>query len=133
MRGSVAAVTVDRRSETLWRAISIVELAVGIGFAAAPARLSRLYGLPADGMTGTAALGWRLFAARNLVVGAASLQGSAAARQALLPVQVLDQAVFLHALITRSVPPRAALLAMATSGGLIATSVAASRLEQRER
>jgi len=112
-------------SERLWRTVAVLALAVGIGFAVAPTRLGRLFGLPPGAMTGAATLGWQLFAVRNLVVGGAALRGSDAARRAILPVQLLDQAVFVHAGVTRSVPRPTALLAMATSGLIIAICLAA--------
>ena len=112
-------------SESLWRAVAGIALSVGTGVALAPGRFARLYGLPTRAMTGTAAFGWRLFAVRTLVIGGAALAGSPAARAAFVPVQILDQLVFLHALATRSVPRRAALLAMGTSGAIVALSLAA--------
>lgn len=122
----------DEQSETVWRTVSALALSVGAGFAVAPGQLSRFYGMPDDEMTGTAAFGWRLFAVRNLVVGGAALGGSVPARQAILPVQLLDQVVFLHALATKSVPRRPALLAMATSGVIIAMCLAASAQDQQQ-
>lgn len=121
---------VPGRDETLWRIVAILALLVGVGSALAPGRMSRVFGMPADGMTGTAAFGWRLFAVRNLVVGGAALAGSVSARRSILPVQLFDQMVFLHALATKSVPRRSALLAMATSAAIIATSVVASRQDR---
>ena len=51
------------------------------------------------------------------------MRGDPTARNAFLPVQLLDQAVFWHAFGTRSVPRRAAVLAAATSGVIIALDV----------
>jgi len=74
-----------------------------------------------------------MFGVRTVTIGAAVLVGSAPARQTVIPVQIFDQIVFLQALLTRSVPRQSALMAMATSGAIIALSLAASRLEQSER
>jgi hypothetical protein len=56
--------------------------------------------------------------AHRLPVGAAL----AATRppQGVPPVQVLDQMVFAHAFRTRAIPRPAAVLAMATSGAIVA-------------
>ncbi len=122
----------DRRSETAWRAVAAAGISLGAGAAVAPGPLSRLAGLPAGEMTGTAALGLRLFAVRSLVVGDAALTGSRQARRIVLPIQLLDEVVFFHTLATGSVPRRLALMAIATSGAAIAACLAASHLEQAE-
>ncbi|MDQ3411500.1 MAG: hypothetical protein M3509_05220 [Chloroflexota bacterium] len=122
-----------RRSEALWRGVAVAALLVGIGFALAPKRFVRLFSLPADGMTGTAALGWRLFAIRNVVIGGAVLAGSVPARRVVLLTRLLDQLVFLHALVTKSVPRRSAVLAMATSASIIGMSAIASRQGRPEQ
>ena len=115
--------------EAIWKSVSAGAFLIGLGFALAPRRIARLYGLPVDELTGASDFAWRLFAARNLVVGGAALAG-AAARQLILPVQVVDQAIFLHALATGTVPKRTALSAIATSAAIIAACLAASRAEQ---
>lgn len=99
------------RSEQLWRSVAGLALLVGAGSVIAPSALSRLYRMPADGMTGTAALGWKMFGVRTVTIGAAVLVGSAPARQTVIPVQIFDQIVFLQALLTRSVPRQSALMA----------------------
>ena len=115
-------------SETIWKSVSAGAFLIGLGFALAPRRLARLYGLPVDERTGASDFAWRLFTARNLVVGGAALAGSAA-RQLILLVQVVDQAVFLHALATGTVPRRTALSAIATSAAIIVACLAARRAE----
>jgi hypothetical protein len=67
---------------------------------------------------------------RTAVIGAAALRGDERARAAFLPVQIADQAVFAHALRTRAVPPRAAVMAMAASGVIIALDLATRRAER---
>lgn len=117
--------------EAIWKSVAAGAFLVGFGFgfALAPRRIARLYGLPVDELTGASDFAWRLFAARNLVVGGAALAGSAV-RQLILPVQVVDQAIFLHALATGTVPRRTALSAIATSATIIVACLAARRAEQ---
>lgn len=93
-------------------------LLVGAGAAVAPGALARAYGLGPLG--GGGALGWRLFAGRNLLLAAAALQGRPWARQAVLALQLPDQAAFAHGLATGALPRRSALLAMATSAAVAA-------------
>jgi hypothetical protein len=105
--------------------------AVGGGVAAvsalSPRTFLRVFGFGPQEVTGAAAFGWRLFAVRTAYLSGLAYRGDATARAAFLPVQVLDQAVFWHAYATRSVPPRAALLAAGTSGAIIALDVARRR------
>ena len=95
-----------------------VGIAVGLAAATAPGALSRAYGL--GPLSGGGALGWRLFAGRNLLLAGAALQGRPWARQAVLALQLPDQLAFGHGLATGSLPRRSALLAMATSGAVVA-------------
>lgn len=113
--------------ESLEMTAAAVATAVGVAAALSPRLLLRLFGVPPAEVTGAAAFGWRLFAVRNLFVGGAALRGDRAARDLILPVQLVDQLVFQHAYRTRSVPRRASALAMAVSGGLIALTGAARR------
>lgn len=101
---------------------TMAAIALGVGGAAAlsPRLLLRLFGIPSREVTGAAAFGWRLFAARNVYIGARALRGDPTARDAFLPVQALDQLVFWHAYRTRSVPRPASLLAAATSAVIVA-------------
>lgn len=119
--------------EAVWTGVSAGAFLVGLGFALAPRRLGRLYGLPPHELAGASDFAWRLFAARNLVVGGAALAGSQAARRTILPVQIVDQTIFLHALATRSVPPRTAAMGMATSAAIVVACLAASRAERSAR
>jgi len=93
---------------------------VALGAGLAPARFLRLFGIDSREVTGVATLGWRLFAVRIGYLSARALRGDAFARDAFLPIQFLDQAVFWHAFATRSVPRRASLLAAGTSAAIIA-------------
>jgi len=100
-------------------AMAAIGLGVGIGAALSPAALAGLYGIPPREMTGAGAFGWRLFGVRTVYLSSLALNGDVSARRAFLPIQLLDQAVFAHAYATRSIPRRAAALAMATSGAII--------------
>jgi len=114
-------------SEALHRIAATLALAVGVGAALSPRTLLRIYGVDPDEMTEAGAFGWRLFAARNLVIGGAAFAGSESARNAMLAVQAPDQLVFLHAYRARALPRASAIAAMATSGAVIALGLAARR------
>lgn len=103
------------RAEVLSRASGAIASSVGLS----PRLLLRAFGIAPNDMTGAAAFGWRLFGVRTLAVGASAYRGDEAARAAIPPVQIADQAVFAHALRTGAVPRRSAALAMAVSGVLI--------------
>ena len=103
-----------------WTVVGTVATAIGATALLSPGSLLRAYGLPPAAAAGGSGLAWRLFGVRTAVLGAAVLRGDAGARAAVLPVQLLDQVVFAHALLTHGVPRRTALAAMATSAGLIA-------------
>ncbi len=102
-----------------------IGLAVGGAAAASPETMLRLFGIDRREVTGAAAFGWRMFAVRTLVISLAAVRGSQAAREAFLPVQVLDQMVFAHAGRTGAIPRRAAAMAMGTSGAIIALDLTA--------
>lgn len=103
-----------------WTAAGLLAALVGAAAVVRPAALTAAYGLPPA--TGPSALAWRLFGVRTLAVGVGVLRGEPAARAVVLPVQLLDQAVFVHALARGSVPRRAGALAMATSAVLVGLS-----------
>lgn len=97
-------------------------IAGGVATASAlsPRAFLRLFGVDPDEVTGAAEVGWRLFSVRTAYLGARAWGGDASARDAFLPVQLLDQVVFWHAFFKRSIPRRGALMAAATSGVIIA-------------
>jgi hypothetical protein len=101
-------------------AMAAIGGAVATGMAVSPRAFLRPFGVPPEEVTGAGALGWRLFAARTGYLSARAAAGDASAREAFLPIQLLDQAVFWHAFATRSVPRRTAVLAAATSGAIVA-------------
>jgi hypothetical protein len=110
-----------------YRTAASLAMAVGASSIASPRTMLRLFGIAPREVTGAAAFGWRMFGVRTAYVAAQAYRGDASARAAILPVQLADQAVFAHAFRTRSVPRRAAVLAMATSGALIALDLAGRR------
>ena len=97
------------------------------GAGLAPRSFLRMFGIDASEVTGAAAFGWRLFAVRTGYLSVLAARGNRLAEDAFLPVQVLDQAVFWHAFATRSVPRRAAVMASAASGAIIALDVVRRR------
>ncbi len=114
-------------SETPHRALAGLALLIGAGAVLSPRALLRLYGVAPAAVTGPAAFGWRLFGVRTAAIALAALRGSPAARAAVLPIQLADQAVFAHAAATRALPGRTAPLAMASSAVLIALDLAGRR------
>lgn len=92
---------------------------VALASARSPRAFLRVFGIAPSEVTGAGAFGWRLFAVRTAYLSGLAWRGNSTARDAFLPVQMLDQLVFWHAFKTRSVPRRAALLAAATSGAII--------------
>ncbi|WP_183094508.1 hypothetical protein [Nocardioides stalactiti] len=104
---------------------AMIAVGGGVGAAAmvAPALLQRVFGIPAEEITGPGLMGWRLFAARNLYLTARAAQGDSTAIAAFGHLQALDQVVFWHAFSTRSVPRSTAVLAAATSLAIVALDV----------
>lgn len=113
--------------EQLHRAAGAIALTVGVGTTLAPGLFLRPFGIPAADVTGAAQMGWRMFGIRTALIGAAAITGSTEARAAILPVQLADQLVFAHAARSGAVPVRAARLAQAVSGVLIALELLAAR------
>lgn len=96
-----------------------------------PRTFLRLFGVPPGEVTGAAAFGLRLFAVRTAYISVLALRGNPTARDAFLPVQILDQAVFWHAFATRSIPRRGSALAAAMSGVIIALDLRRRGSERR--
>lgn len=102
------------------KGMAAIALAVAAGTTLFPRAFVRLYGFDPDTMGPAGRFGWRLFATRNLYLSTQALRGDPRARDAFLPVQVLDQGVFWHGFATRAMPRSSAVLAAATSGVIIA-------------
>jgi hypothetical protein len=105
------------------RGMAAIGGTVALASAARPRAFLRMFGIAPREVTGAAAFGWRLFAVRTAYLSVIAWRGDATARAAFLPIQMLDQVVFWHAFAERSVPRRAALLAAATSGAIVALDV----------
>ena len=110
-------------SDTAARGMAAIGVGVAVGSALSPRTFLRAFGVAPHEVTGAAEFGWRLFAVRTAYLSALALRGDEAARAAFLPVQVLDQVVFWHAFANRSVPRRAAVMAAAASGAIVALDV----------
>jgi hypothetical protein len=87
------------------RGMAAIGCTVAAGSALSPQAFLRLFGIEPDQVTGAAALGWRLFAVRTGYISALAWRGDSWARAAFLPVHALDQVVFWHAFVRRSIPP----------------------------
>ncbi len=108
--------------------MSSIAAVVAAGAAISPRTFLRPFGIREEDVTGAAEFGWRLFAVRTgYIAYRAALRNDGSAVGAFLPVQLLDQAVFWEAFASRRVPRRAALLAAAASGGIIALDIASRR------
>ena len=113
--------------EPIYRAIAAFALLVGIGALLSPRALLRLYGVRADELAGAGEMGWRLFAARQLLIAAAALSGNQRARDSVLLLQAPDLVIFAHSYRSRSVPRKASVLAIATAATVAALSALARR------
>lgn len=120
-------------AEHLHRAAGMIAVAVGTGAAVSPRLLLRPFGIPSSKVTGTAALGWRMFGIRTALVGGAIVTGDPRARAAMIPVQLADQVTFALAARSADVPVRATRLAQAVSTVLVALSGGAYAQAARER
>lgn len=117
----------SRMSERAARTMAAIGGGVAVGSALAPRAFLRGFGIDRGEVTGAAVFGWRLFATRTAYLSVLAWRGDTAARDAFLPLQALDQVVFWNAYRERSVPRRAAVLAAATSGAIVALDVARRR------
>jgi hypothetical protein len=115
--------------DTAARAMALIGLSVAAGGALAPKPFLRAFGVDPAEVTGAAEFGWRLFAARTAYISVGALRDAPGARDAFLPVQALDQAIFWHAFGRRSVPRRAAVMAAAASGAIVALDVVRRRAQ----
>lgn len=99
--------------------MAAIALAVAASATLAPRPFLRLFGLGPEEATGAALLGWRLFAVRTAGIGVLAARGNPTARDAFLPVQVLDQACWWWGHRRGELPLRTALLAATASGAII--------------
>jgi len=96
---------------------------VALGTAFSPRLFFGVFGIRPEDVNGTALFGWHLFAVRTGLLALLAARGSRTALDAFLPIQLLDQAVFWQAFVTRSVPRRASLMAAAVSALIIAVDL----------
>jgi hypothetical protein len=115
----------DDTSEQLYRGVAGFALLIGIGALFAPKALVRLYGADPDEMTGLGAMGWRLFAIRQLWTAGLALSGDQRARDAILIIQPPDLVVFAHCYRTRSIPRVTSVMAMISAGAVALLSALA--------
>lgn len=96
--------------------------AIGLGVAAAtaftPGLFFRVFGI-SEPPSGAAKLGWRLFAVRTATISVLAATGNRTARDAFLPVQLMDQATWWWGWHRGEVPIRTAALAATASGAII--------------
>ncbi len=118
-----ARATPDRRTT----AMAAIGATVATGAAFAPAPLLGLFGIPRADVSGAAVLGWRLMAVRTAAISALAARGDATARDAFLPVQLLDQAAWWWGHRRGELPLRTAVIASATSGAIIALDLSRRR------
>lgn len=101
------------------RAMAAIGLSVSVAAALLPGTFFRTFGI-ADPPSGAAKLGWRLFAVRTATISVLAAGGSSTARDAFLPVQLMDQATWWWGYSQREIPLRTAALATVASGAIIA-------------
>ncbi len=101
--------------------MSAIAVGVAVASTATPRLFLRTFGLdPATEATGAALLGWRLFAVRTATLGVLAARGNPTARDAFLPVQLMDQATWWWGYRRGELPLRTAAMAAAASGAIIA-------------
>ncbi len=99
--------------------MAAIGLSVSIASAIAPGLFFRTFGI-SEPPSGAAKLGWRLFAVRTATLSVLAASGNPTARDAFLPVQVLDQATWWWGWSRGEIPLRTAALAATASGAIIA-------------
>lgn len=104
------------------RAMAAIGLGVAAASALAPTLFHRTFGL-AEEPTGSSRLGWRLFAVRTASLSVLAARGDATARDAFLPVQLMDQAAWWWGHRRGELPLRTTLMASVASGAIIALDV----------
>jgi hypothetical protein len=119
-------------AERAMKALGALQTAIGIGVLAAPASDVELAGLHWRRMTGESLFGWRLFAVRQVLLGAGVAAGIEPVRRANWLLQPADLALFVHAYRTRSIPRRTAVLSLGLASGAICTLILARAAERSQ-
>ncbi len=118
----------DRTSETIYRVVAGFALLIGLGALFAPRALVRIYGADPDEITGIGAMGWRLFAIRQLWTAGLAISGDRQARDSILLIQPPDLAIFAHCYRTRSIPRPTSVMAMISAVAvMVLSAIARSR------
>jgi len=101
------------------RGMAAIGLSVSVAAALLPGTFFRTFGI-AEPPSGAAQLGWRLFAVRTATISVLAANGNRTARDAFLPVQLMDQATWWWGYSRREIPFRTAAFATVASGAIIA-------------
>ncbi len=99
-------------AEWAMKLLGIGQSAIGLVTLMAPASRTSLAGMRWGGMTGEGLFGWRLFALRQVLLGAGVLVGIEPVRRANWLLQPADFVLFVRAYRTRCVPRRTAVLSL---------------------
>ena len=119
-----------REVEPQTRAMAGIGLAVAVAAVVAPRTFLRAFGI-ADPPSGATLLGWRLFAARTATLSVLAARGSRTARDAFLPVQLMDQAAWWWGHSRGELPLRTAAMATSASGAIIALDLSRRSAERQ--
>lgn len=119
-----------REVEPQTKAMAGIGMSVAVAAVVAPRMFLRTFGI-AEPPTGATLLGWRLFAARTAVLSVLAARGSRTARDAFLPVQLMDQAAWWWGHSRGELPLRTAAMAASASGAIIALDVSRRLSERR--
>ena len=114
-------------AERALRTLGALQTALGLAVLLSPRRGGQIIELRSRRMTGEAVFGWRLFALRQLLLGAGVATGAEPVRPANWLLQPADLALFIHAYRKQSIPRRAALSSMALAASANGTLVLARR------
>ncbi len=120
----------DRTAATTMRGVGALQFTIGGGALIAPRKLAASFGIPPGQLTGDAVLAIRLFAIRQLLLGAGDAVRDPSTTRANLVVQSLDIALFVSTLRSGSIPRKTSLMALTTAIGVTAASIA-SRVSTR--
>lgn len=109
-----------RKTDPYTKAMAAIGMSVSVSATVAPGLFFRVFGLPAGDATGGARLGWRLMAVRTAGISVLAATGNTTARDAFLPVQIMDQAAWWWGWSRGELPARTATTAAVASGAIIA-------------
>lgn len=99
-------------AERAMKLLGLLQSTIGLVTLMAPGSRTSLAGMRWGGMTGEGLFGWRLFALRQVLLGAGVLVGVEPVRRANWVLQPADLVLFVRAYRTRCVPRRTAVLCL---------------------